>query len=255
MFVDTHTHYDDSRFSEDQEEMLSSLVKEGVDWLVNISANLRSAKTTLALTQRYPFVYGALGVHPDEVYTLDEEKISWIKEYLSDPKILAVGEIGLDYYREHDKNKQKYWFDYQLDLARQSKLPVVIHSRDAHQDTYAILKTNEAQDIGGVIHCFSYSKECAKQYLDLGFFLGIGGVLTFKNAKNLKEVVRYAPLEQLVLETDCPYLAPDPHRGERNDSRYLHYIAKAIAELKNLSVEDVCQVTSENAKRLYQRQG
>ena len=210
-----------------------------------------SSETTLELTRNYPFIYGTAGVHPSWTDELNEEKFQRLREIIKEPKMVAVGEIGLDYYyKEPPHEIQKKWFERQLDLAREVKLPVVIHSREAAQDTLEIMKAAKAEELGGVIHCFSYGKEMAREYLNMGLFLGIGGVVTFKNAKKLKEVVEYAPLEQLVLETDSPYLSPEPNRGKRNSSLNLPYVARAIGELKGISEEEVIRITGQNAEKL-----
>lgn len=252
MIFDTHTHYDDEAFDEDREALLKSLPENGIEAVVNIGADIASTKTTLDLTARYPFIYGTAGVHPSSTAELDEEKLEWLRTISKEPQIVAIGEIGLDYYwKEPEHEIQKYWFVRQLDLAREARLPVSIHSRDAAKDTLDIMKGQKAQEIGGVIHCFSYGPDMAREYLNMGFFIGVGGVVTFKNAKTLKEVVAYAPMEQLVLETDCPYMAPDPYRGKRNSSLNLPYVAEAIAEIKGLKAEEVIEITNQNAKRLY----
>ena len=252
MIFDTHAHYDDEAFNEDREAVIKSLAAAGVETVVNIGASMASSETTLELTRNYPFIYGTAGVHPSETAELDEEKFQRLKEIVREPKIVAVGEIGLDYYWEKPAHDiQKNWFERQLELAREVNLPVVIHSRDAAKDTLEIMKAAKAGDMGGVIHCFSYGKDMAREYLDMGFFLGIGGVLTFKNAKKLREVVEYAPMAQLVLETDSPYMAPEPNRGKRNTSANLPYVVNMMAEIKGLSPEDVIAATEKNARRLY----
>ena len=252
MIFDTHAHYDDEAFDEDREELLSSLKEHGIEAVTNIGASLKSSRATLELAARYPFVYGAIGVHPNEVDELDEEGIAWLKESSSKPGVVAIGEIGLDYYwDEPDRKIQQKWFVRQLELAKEVDLPVVIHSRDAAKDTLDIMKSMRHGELSGVIHCFSYTKEMAREYLNMGFYLGIGGVVTFKNAKKLKEVVEYMPLEQLVLETDCPYLAPVPNRGKRNSSLNLPYVVEEIAALKNTTPEKVMEVTNQNARKMY----
>ena len=252
MIFDTHAHYDDEAFDEDREELLSSLKEHGIEAVTNIGASLKSSRATLELVARYPFVYGAIGVHPNEVDELDEEGIAWLKESSSKPGVVAIGEIGLDYYwDEPDRKIQQKWFVRQLELAKEVDLPVVIHSRDAAKDTLDIMKSMRHGELSGVIHCFSYTKEMAREYLNMGFYLGIGGVVTFKNAKKLKEVVEYMPLEQLVLETDCPYLAPVPNRGKRNSSLNLPYVVEEIAALKNTTPEKVMEVTNQNARKMY----
>lgn len=252
MIFDTHAHYDDEAFDEDREELLSSLPGAGIKAVVNVGASLESTKKSLALAARYPFVYAAVGVHPSECGQMKEEDIRWLKKVSAEEKAVAIGEIGLDYYwDEPDRKIQKKWFSRQLDLAAEVKLPVIIHSRDAAQDTLDMMKAAHAEDIGGVIHCFSYGKEMAREYLNMGFFLGIGGVVTFQNGKKLKEVVEYAPLSQIVLETDCPYLSPVPLRGKRNSSRNLPYVVEMICRIKDLDRETVERETWENALRLY----
>lgn len=249
---DTHAHYDDDAFDEDREELLASLLEHGITHAVNVGSSLSSCKQTLALTKEHDFLYGAIGVHPSETAELTEESFAWLAGAAKKPKIVAVGEIGLDYYwEEPEHDLQKKWFRRQLELAAKLQLPVIIHSREAAQDTLEILKEHHAENIGGVIHCYSYSLEQAKEYEKMGFFFGIGGVITFKNARKLKEVVEYLPLEKIVLETDSPYLAPAPNRGKRNSSLNLPYIAQQIAEIKNISYEQVLEQTYHNAERLY----
>lgn len=252
MIFDTHAHYDDEAFKEDREQLLESLAGHGVGGVVNIGASIQSTRNTLELMERYPFLYGAVGVHPSETAELNEELMAWLMEISARPKVVAIGEIGLDYYwDEPDREIQKHWFIRQLALAREVKLPVVIHSRDAAKDTLDLLKEQKAGEIGGVIHCFSYGVEMAREYLNMGFYLGIGGVLTFNNAKKLKEVVEYMPMDRMVLETDCPYLSPVPNRGKRNSSLNLPYVVKAVSELKGISEEDVIAMTDANARKMY----
>ncbi len=255
MIFDTHAHYDDEAFDEDRDSLLKSLPENGIESAVNVSSNIASVQATLALIKKYPFLYGAVGIHPNETGELDESRFQWLEQMTQMPKVVAVGEIGLDYYwDEPEREIQKEWFVRQLNMARKVKLPVIIHSRDAAKDTLDIMKGEKSWEIGGVIHCFSYGKEIAKEYLDMGFFLGIGGVLTFQNGKKLKEVAEYAPLEQIVLETDCPYLSPVPNRGRRNSSLNLPYVVKALADIRHISEQEVIDITNQNAKRLYRIQ-
>lgn len=250
---DTHAHYDDASYDKDREEVIEAIRAAGVKHFVNISADIPSLKGTLGILEKYPESYGTLGIHPSEVRDLNEEVMEKIaEETRNNERIVAIGEIGLDYWDEGpDKEIQAFWFRRQLDLARELDKPVVIHSRDAVQDTYDILAEKHAEDMGGVIHCFSASAEMAKLYVKKGFFIGIGGVVTFKNAKTLKEVAECVPLENIVLETDCPYLAPVPFRGKRNHSGNLTFVAEKIAEIKGVTAEEVCETTYENALRLY----
>lgn len=252
MIFDTHAHYDDDAFDEDREELLGSMQANGVGKIVNIGASLNSCKQTIELMQKYDFVYGAIGVHPNEVEELSEESFAQLKEWCKSEKCVAVGEIGLDYYYDEPTPEiQKKWFIRQLNLAREISKPVVIHSRDAAKDTIDIMKEQHAEEIGGVVHCFSYTKETAKIMLDMGFYIGIGGVLTFKNGVKLKEAADFIPMDRIVLETDCPYLAPVPFRGKRNSSLYLPYVVSVLAEIKGISEEEVRRITWENAHRMY----
>ncbi|MBR6664536.1 MAG: TatD family hydrolase [Lachnospiraceae bacterium] len=252
MIIDTHAHYDDKAFDEDRAELLQSMQGAGVERIVNIGSSLGACKRTIQLMEQYDFVYGALGIHPTDSGELTESDIEWIRENCALEKCVAVGEIGLDYYwDEPDRAIQRKWFVRQLALAREVKLPVVIHSRDAAQDTVDIMKAENARDLGGVVHCYSYSKELAKTFLDMGFYFGIGGVVTFGNGRKLKEVVEYLPLDRMVLETDSPYLAPVPFRGKRNDSRKLTHVVEQIAQIKGISLEEVQKTTTRNAYNLY----
>ena len=252
MIFDTHAHYDDEAFDEDREELLWKMKEQGVEFIVNVGASIASTKKTIELVQRYPFLYGAVGIHPSETEELKEEDMLWLKKASVQKDIVAIGEIGLDYYwPEPDREIQKKWFIRQLALASEVKLPVIIHSRDAAEDTLEILKEWDKDKTGGVIHCFSYSKEIAREYLSMGYYFGIGGVLTFKNARKLVEAVEIIPMEKILLETDCPYLAPEPYRGKRNQSGYIEFVAEKLAKLKGITKEEVLRITSDNAKNFY----
>ena len=252
MIFETHAHYDDEKFDEDRAELLSSMQENGIGRIINVSANLESLENTRKLMEAYPFIYGAFGLHPDEVGDLNEDVMARMLELCRMEKAVAVGEIGLDYYWDKENHeKQEYWFRRQIALAREEKLPMIIHSREAAADTLRVMKEEKSEEIGGVIHCFSYSVEMAEEYLKMGFYLGIGGVVTFKNAKKIKEVVQMAPMERILLETDSPYLAPVPYRGKRNSSLYLPYVVQEIAELKGISEEEVIETTEKNAVRLF----
>ena len=252
MIFDTHAHYDDEAFDEDREELLWKMKEQGVEFIVNVGASIASTKKTIELVQRYPFLYGAVSIHPSETEELKEEDMLWLKKASVQKDIVAIGEIGLDYYwPEPDREIQKKWFIRQLALASEVKLPVIIHSRDAAEDTLEILKEWDKDKTGGVIHCFSYSKEIAREYLSMGYYFGIGGVLTFKNARKLVEAVEIIPMEKILLETDCPYLAPEPYRGKRNQSGYIDFVAEKLAKLKGITKEEVLRITSDNAKNFY----
>lgn len=253
MIFETHAHYDDEKFDEDRAELLSSMQENGIGRIINVSANLESLENTRKLMEVYPFIYGAFGLHPDEVGDLNEDVMERMRGLCRLEKAVAVGEIGLDYYWDKENHeKQQYWFRRQIALAREEKLPMIIHSREAAADTLRVMKEEKSEEIGGVIHCFSYSAEMAEEYLKMGFYLGIGGVVTFKNAKKIKEVVQMAPMERILLETDSPYLAPVPYRGKRNSSLYLPYVVREIAEIKGISEEEVIEMTEKNAVRLFQ---
>lgn len=256
MIFETHAHYDDDRFQEDRESLIASMPERGIERIINVGASIASTKTTLALAEKYEFVYAAVGVHPSDIADLNEETYGWLKEQTSWEKTVAVGEIGLDYYWDKEpevQERQRYWFGRQLELAGETGLPVIIHSRDAAADTLEVMKEAHAGDIPGVIHCYSYSKELAQEFVKMGYYIGVGGVVTFKNAKKLKETVETLPLERILLETDCPYMAPEPHRGERNDSSYIPFVVEKIAELKGVDAETVERVTEENARRLFHK--
>lgn len=252
MIFDTHAHYDDEDFDIDRDSLLLSMKDNGIGTIVNIGANLRSSQTTLDLAHKYDFIYAAVGVHPSDSAELSDDNFHLIKEMSADDKCVAIGEIGLDYHwPEPDHDTQKKWFVRQLDLAREVNLPVVIHSRDAVADTVQILKDNKAGEIGGVVHCFSYSKEVAVECVKMGFYIGVGGVLTFKNGKKMKEVVSEIPIEKIILETDSPYLSPEPFRGKRNSSLNLPYVVKAMAEIKGITEQEVIDITEQNARAMY----
>lgn len=251
MIFDTHAHYDSSQFDEDREELLLSMPEQGVGTIVNVGASYESCFAVPEMVKKYPFMYAAVGVHPDEVGSLNEDTFGKMKEQFRKEKVIAVGEIGLDYYWDNESHDlQKKWFVRQLELAGELSLPVLIHSREAAADTMDIMK-RYGQGLGGVIHCFSYSKEMAAEYVKMGFYIGVGGVVTFKNGRKLKEVVAEIPLESIVLETDCPYLAPVPFRGKRNNSSYIRYAAEEIARIKEISVSQVIRQTEINAKKMY----
>lgn len=249
---DTHAHYDDEAFDEDRDALLAELPENGIARVVNVGASLASCGRTIELMNRYDYIYGAIGVHPSETAELNDEAFEWLRQQCQLEKCVAVGEIGLDYYwDEPDRELQKEWFRRQLNLARELAKPVIIHSRDAAKDTVDLMTEEHAEEIDGVIHCYSYTKETAEVFLKMGFYFGIGGVLTFKNAKKLKEAVAYIPLDRIVLETDCPYLAPEPNRGKRNSSLNIPYVVKALAEIKGVEEEAVRKAAWENAHKLY----
>ncbi len=247
MIFDTHSHYTDEQFF-DREELLINLNKEkNVSEIITCGTDIKSSKECIKLAKKFPFVYAAVGFHPEE-FTRQDLDIPALKELICD-KVVAIGEIGLDYYwNKENKDTQKSGFTSQLDLAKELNLPVIIHDRDAHGDTLEILK--EYKPIG-VLHCFSGSVEMAQEIINLGMYIGIGGVVTFKNAKNLPDVIKAVPMERILLETDAPYLAPEPFRGKRNNSALIPFIAEKIGDIKGISKEEVLKITRENAYRLF----
>lgn len=254
MIFDTHAHYDDDAFDADREELLNSMEAGGVGTIVNVCASVDGLDKTIGLMDKYPFIYGAIGVHPDDADKMTEETLDRVRMLSHHDKAVAIGEIGLDYYWHKEKEEhlvQQEMFRAQMDIAREEKLPFMIHSREAAEDTLNIVREYMKGGMyGGIIHCFSYSREIAREYLNMGLYLGIGGVVTFMNARKLKEVVEYAPMEQIVLETDSPYLAPVPYRGKRNSSLNLPHVVNTIAQLKGITPEEVIDITEKNARKL-----
>ena len=255
MIFDTHAHYDDEAFDEDRDQLLSSMKDGGVGCIVNVCASAGGFDGTLKLMEAYPFVYGAVGVHPDDAEIMTQDTLDEIRRLSHMEKMVAIGEIGLDYYwhkEESEHQRQQEMFRAQMDIAREEKLPFMIHSRDAAEDTLNIVRDYMKKDMsGGIIHCFSYSKEIAAEYLKMGLYLGIGGVLTFKNAKKLKEVAAMAPLSQIVLETDCPYMAPVPFRGKRCWSPMIEKTAERVAQIKGMEPQALIDLARENTQRLF----
>ena len=256
MIFETHAHYDDSRFDDDREELLKKVHDSGVSPIINVGASIESTGTTLELAKTHDYIYAAVGVHPSDISGLNEDSFEWLREQTNYAKTVAIGEIGLDYYWDKEpevQEAQRYWFGRQLDLAKETGLPVIIHSRDAAEDTMQVMKEHKAQEIPGVIHCYSYSRELAGEFVKMGYFIGVGGVVTFKNARKLVETVETIPMEHILLETDCPYMAPEPHRGSRNDSSNIPFVIEKIAQIKGISAAEVERITEENAYRLFTR--
>ena len=251
MIFDSHAHYDDEAFDADRDELLTSMHANGVEYILNAGGAVKSSLAGVELGKKYDFIYSAAGIHPEHDEETTDEDIAEIEKIaLQNKKVRAIGEIGLDYHYEgYNKEKQIYIFKKQLEIAKKINFPVIIHSRDAAQECFDIIK--ESRVNMGVIHCYSGSVEMAKEYIKIGFYIGIGGVVTYKNARKLVEVAEAIPIEKIVLETDCPYLAPSPFRGKRNNSSYIEFVAEKIAEIKGISYEKVCEITTENAKKLY----
>ena len=229
MIFDSHAHYDDDAFNEDRDEVIQGLKAKGVIGILNCGASLEGARMSVELSSKYDFIYSAVGIHPEHADMVNSELIVELKKLAQNPKVRAIGEIGLDYYYEENppREVQKSAFRLQMELARELKLPVVIHDRDAHKDTLDILK--EFPEVIGTIHCFSGSVEFALECLKLGYYIGFTGVITFKNAKKIAEVAKIVPMDRILVETDCPYMAPEPNRGKRNQSDYIEYIIDKVA--------------------------
>ncbi len=253
--VDTHTHMDSKSFHEDREEALARAREQGVGAVVNIGFNRETIRSTLELADKHADVYAVIGWHPQDAKDMESGDLDWIEELaVSNPKVVAIGETGLDYYWDTSpKEVQQRVFREQIRLARKLSMPLVIHNRDAHHDVVSILKEERAADVGGIMHCFSGSWETAKQCLDLGFYISFGGPITYKNAKQPKEVLAKVPLDKLLLETDAPYLTPHPLRGKRNETAYVRLVAEEAASIKGLSVEEIAAITTENAFAIYKK--
>ena len=246
---DTHSHYTDSAFDEDRDQVLDALPKEGIVHAVLAGTTLEDSAAGIALTRRYDYLYAAVGIHPETAGQQPADYLAQLERMAADPRVVAVGEIGLDYHYEgYDRDVQIRLFREQLDLAKQLDLPVIIHARDCTEDYVNILREMRPR---GVVHCFSGSAETAREVLKLGMYIGFTGVLTFKNAKKALKALAEVPEDKLVLETDCPYLAPEPNRGRRNSSLNLPYVAAAIGELKGVDADEVVRVTNQNAKKMY----
>lgn len=248
MFIDTHCHLF-REYYDDIDKVIDNAIKNDVRIVIVNGSDMKSNKEVLELTKRYDIVYGALGFHPTELEDVTLDDLKWLDDNLDNPKIVAVGEIGLDYhYDDTDRDKQQYFFKKQLEIARKHKLPVIVHSRDSIQDTYNILKTSSVR---GVLHCYSGSLEMAREFIKIGFYLGVGGIITFKNAKNIINVINNIDLEYILLETDSPYLAPEPYRGGVNEPAYIPIIASKIAALKGVSISEIKRITTGTAKGIF----
>ena len=249
MIFETHAHYDDEAFDDDRESLILSLKDRGVVGIVSCGCDIASTVANQNLSHSFDNFYFAAGFHPENLEDFSVEDLEKLEPFFADEKCVAVGEIGLDYHwMNSTKEKQRELFVAQIELAKAKGLPVIVHDREAHGDTLDILKATKPS---GVLHCFSGSVEMAREVIKLGMFLGFNGVATFKNARKIPEVIREIPLDRIVLETDCPYLAPEPHRGKRNDSSFIPFIAQRIGEILGISAQEVLDVTNKNARALY----
>ncbi len=247
---DTHSHYDDEQFNDDRDSLLAALPSRGVIAAVSCGCDLNSTETNKKLAEKYEYIYFAAGFHPENLESFSIDDLEKIKKYARHEKCVAIGEIGLDYHwMASPKETQKEFFAAQCELANELDMPVIVHDREAHADTLDILKEYRPK---GVLHCFSGSAETAKEIVKMGMYIGLNGVATFKNARKSIEAAKAVPIERLVLETDCPYLAPVPHRGKRNDSSFIPFIAERLGEELGLSAQELLDITAQNAKRLYE---
>lgn len=251
MLIDTHTHLNDEKFDEDRTEVINRAKESGVEYIINIGYNKETILSTMELIEKYDFIFGAIGWHPNDAHEMKDEDLQWIEALSKHPKILAIGEIGLDYYWDFaPKDVQQRVFREQIRMAKRLKLPIIIHDRDAHQDILAILKEEGVEEIGGIMHSFSGSLEMANECMKLGFYISFSGPITFRNAKKPKEIAVNIPLDRILVETDSPYLTPEPYRGKRNESAYVKHVAEKIAELRGIELEEVEKLTSQNARKI-----
>ena len=254
MFFDTHAHYDDEKFDVDRDEVILRANSMGVENILNVGINLETSKKSIELAKKYDFIYAAVGVHPHEIENLEQDYINQLEDLINQNrhKVVAIGEIGLDYYYDFaPKSLQQKVFIEQIELAKKVGLPVAIHDRDAHGDTLDIIKQQHVSEVSGILHCFSGSQEMANEVLKQGLYIAIGGVVTFKNAKKIVDIIKNVPMDRLLIETDLPYLTPEPFRGKRNESAYLKYVVEKIAKIKDLPEQEVANITTNNAKRLF----
>ncbi len=255
MLFDTHVHLNDDQFDEDLEEVIERARENGVERVVVVGFDEKTIKRAIELIDTYDFMYAAIGWHPVDAIDLTDSYLEWIEELTAHPKVVAIGEIGLDYHWDKSpKDVQQVVFRRQIQLAKKLNLPIIIHNREATEDVVTILEEEGAAEVGGIMHCFSGSPETAKRCLDMNFYISLGGPVTFKNAIKPKEVAKAVPLDRLLIETDCPYLAPHPYRGKRNEPSYVRLVAEQIADLKEVSFEEVAKVTTEHANRLFKIQ-
>ncbi|MFO1441938.1 TatD family hydrolase [Bacillus sp. Bva_UNVM-123] len=252
MYFDTHAHLNADQYQEDLQEVIDRALVEGISRIVVVGFDRPTIKKAMELAEQFEFIYASVGWHPVDAIDMKDEDIVWIEELAGHPKVVALGEMGLDYYWDKSpKDIQKQVFRRQIQLAKKVKLPIIIHNRDATADIVEILREEGANEVGGIMHCFSGSPEIAKECVEMNFYISLGGPVTFKNARKPKEVAAAIPLDKLLIETDCPYLAPHPYRGKRNEPSYVKLVAEQIAEIKQISIEEVASVTTENAKKLF----
>jgi len=249
---DSHAHYDDKRFAEDYQEVILNAFNSGVKRIINAGSDIDTSKRSIELAEKFNFIYAAAGVHPHEAEKLNDASFNELKKLCSHKKVVAIGEIGLDYYYDNSpRDVQRYWFEKQIELGKQLDLPLIIHNRDSHEDMMNIIRSHSPYAKAGVLHCFTGSWEMAKELINLGFYISFGGPITFKNANKAIEIIKKIPEERILIETDCPYLTPEPFRGRRNDSSYVRLVAEKIAEIRGFSLDEAANITSRNTMRLF----
>jgi len=252
MLIDSHAHLDDERFDQDRDEIIRNLNNYGIELVINPGSDIPSSVKAVSLAKEYKNIYAAVGVHPHDVKTMDDTTLELLSSLANNEKVVAIGEIGLDYHYDNSpRDLQKKWFIEQIRLAKKLKLPIIIHEREASQDMYNILKQEADSSLTGVLHCYSGSLEMAREYLKMGFYISFAGPVTFKNSRVSKEVAKNIPLEKMLIETDSPYLSPEPKRGKRNEPLNVRYVAAVIAELRGISFDEVVDATSKNTKKLF----
>lgn len=251
-FIDSHAHLDDERFDDDRDRLIESLYEDGIEAVLNPGADLKTSRAAVALGDKYPFIYAAVGCHPHDSKFMDDDTMNIFRELAKNKKVIGIGEIGLDYYYDNsDRETQKIWFREQIRLAKELDLPYIVHDRDAHEDVFKIMKEEHYSGTRGILHCYSSSVEMAKEFVKLGFYISLGGPVTFKKAKTPKLVAKEVPFDKLLIETDCPYLTPEPFRGKRNEPKYVKYVAEEIASIREVSIDMVSEQTKKNFNKLF----
>ena len=250
--IDSHAHLDDERFDGDREELINALRDNDVEMFLNPGADLKTSRAAVALAEKYSFIYAAVGCHPHDTKYMNDETMDIFRDLAKSKKVLAIGEIGLDYFYDNsDRETQRKWFREQIRLAKELDLPYIVHDRDAHEEVFKIMKEEHYDGTRGILHCYSSSVELAREFIKLGFYISLGGPVTFKKSKTPKLVAKEIPLDRLLIETDSPYLTPEPLRGKRNEPAYVKYVAEEIAKIRNITTEEVAEKTGENFKRLF----
>lgn len=250
--IDSHAHLDDERFEPDREELIASLYENGIETVLNPGADLSTSKSAVALADKYPFIYAAVGCHPHDSKDMNDDTMNIFRELAKNKKVIGIGEIGLDYYYDNsDRETQKKWFREQIRLARELDLPYIVHDRDAHEDVFRIMKEEHYSGTRGILHCYSSSVEMAREFIRLGFYISLGGPVTFKKSKTPKLVAKEVPIDRLLIETDSPYLTPEPFRGKRNEPKYVRYVAEEIAGIREVNADEIAENTKLNFRRLF----